>query len=189
MPIELTSNLLPRNGNTFSLVEDIYVKGGLKVVADAQALTLLHSSTLKHGMLAVLQDTGALLKYDDNVGMWEPFAIQTAEAVSVVDHGDVSGTLAMDASLAKMQRFKVNGALILTLSNWQSAGVLTELTLEIENAGVNLSFPGYLKWIKSDGATTTSFLSLNTSLQYPGIDFISLWSRDGGANVYAKVLR
>lgn len=190
MPIELTSNLLPRNGNTFSLLEDIYVKGGLKVVADSAALTLLHSSTLKHGMLAILQDTGALLKYDHNVGLWEPFSIQTSEAVSVLDHGDITApTLAVNVGLAKMQRFKVLNTLHITFAGWPESGTLGELTLEIENAGINLNFPTSILWIKGDGSFTSDFGELYTTLQLPGIDFITMWSRNGGTNVYAKVLR
>jgi len=45
LPILLSSNPVPLKGNSFFLLEDNYLKRGLRVVADAASLELLHSYT------------------------------------------------------------------------------------------------------------------------------------------------
>lgn len=68
MPIQVASNLIPRNNAKWHVVEDIYVKGGLRVVAseaarDAIYLDATAKLTLKIGMVVVTADTGQLWQY------------------------------------------------------------------------------------------------------------------------------
>lgn len=60
MPIQLASFLLPRNGGTWYLLEDRYLKGGLRVCADVTELNAIHASSLKVGMLVLLQSDNKL---------------------------------------------------------------------------------------------------------------------------------
>ncbi len=58
MPISLTSFLVPANSNTFPLLEDIYVKGGYRSVADTTARDAINTGTLKPGTLVYTQADG-----------------------------------------------------------------------------------------------------------------------------------
>lgn len=74
MPISVSANLIPRNGAKWHVVEDHYVKGGLRVVTDAAARDAIYLNataklTLKPGMLLVTADDGKLWQYE-NAGIW-----------------------------------------------------------------------------------------------------------------------
>ena len=56
MPIQVASFLLPRNGATWYVLEDKYLKGGLRVCADVAERTAIHAASLKKGMLVVMLD-------------------------------------------------------------------------------------------------------------------------------------
>ncbi len=58
MPIQLTSFLVPAGGNRFPLLEDIYVKGGVKIVANAAERDAIDPRVLKDGMLVINRATG-----------------------------------------------------------------------------------------------------------------------------------
>ena len=45
MPIPVSSNLVPRNGNTWPVVEDIFVKGGYRTVSTRADLLAIPAST------------------------------------------------------------------------------------------------------------------------------------------------
>lgn len=75
MPIYVSANLIPRNGAKWHVVEDLYIKGGLRVVADAAARDAIYLNataklTLKRGMLLVTADDGKLWQYAD-LGVWQ----------------------------------------------------------------------------------------------------------------------
>src|SRR5574343_648110 len=76
MPVEVASILVPKNGNTFPLVEDKYFKGGYRVCVDVAARDALHVDCLKDGMLVhTLSDSK---HWRRNGAAWteEPFAAQ-----------------------------------------------------------------------------------------------------------------
>ena len=64
MAIQVTSNLVPRNGNTWPVVEDIFVKGGYRTVADLAARDAIDPSALKPGMMVFVQSENAHFKLD-----------------------------------------------------------------------------------------------------------------------------
>lgn len=78
----------------------------------------------------------------------------------------------------------------LSITNWPPSGVMGELLVEAVNlaAAGAITWPT-INWIKSDGTTTTTFGSNGVALQTSGIDFILLWTRDGGTTIYGKVVR
>ena len=64
MAIQVASNLVPRNGNTWPVVEDIFVKGGYRTVADLAARDAIDPLALKPGMLVFVQSENAHFKLD-----------------------------------------------------------------------------------------------------------------------------
>ena len=64
MAIQLASNLVPRNDNTWPVVEDIFVKGGYRTVADLAARDAINPLALEPGMLVFVQSENAHFKLD-----------------------------------------------------------------------------------------------------------------------------
>ena len=64
MAIQVASNLVPRNGNTWPVVEDIFIKGGYRTVADLAARDAIDPLALKPGMLVFVQSENAHFKLD-----------------------------------------------------------------------------------------------------------------------------
>lgn len=56
MPIPLSTFLLPAGGNSFFLLEDKYVRGGLHVCVNAAERDAMNATVKKSGMLVVTQD-------------------------------------------------------------------------------------------------------------------------------------
>lgn len=92
MPIQVSSALLPKNGAKWHVVEDIYIKGGLRVVADAAARDLMYTDAaiklaLKVGALVVTANDQKVWQYQGN-GVWkelkkvESFTFETAEPLA-----------------------------------------------------------------------------------------------------------
>ena len=76
MPITLTAFLKPANGNTFFLLEDIYLKGGYQVVATSTARDNIIPVNRKSGMLVFVQADSSLWQLDQNLTTWLPFLTQ-----------------------------------------------------------------------------------------------------------------
>ena len=64
MAIQVASDLVPRNGNTWPVVEDIFIKGGYRTVADLAARDAIDPLALKPGMLVFVQSENAHFKLD-----------------------------------------------------------------------------------------------------------------------------
>jgi hypothetical protein len=74
MPIQLASNIVPRNGNTWYLLEDVYLKGGFQVRATTADRDSIDPLNLKAGMLCLTQDTKTLWILGDDLVTWTQFA-------------------------------------------------------------------------------------------------------------------
>jgi len=107
-----------------------------------------------------------------------------------------SGTVTFDRSAGDVQKLQVGGALSVALAGWPAFGTYGGILLEIINGGAFvLTFPT-IKWILPDtGAAAASFSAYLTaigrtssSLQVSGSDFLYLWSTDGGATVFGKIM-
>jgi hypothetical protein len=77
MPIQVSSNLIPKSGAKWPVVEDVYIKGGLRVVADAAARDSIYLDAtaklgLKNGMLLVTASDNKLWQYQ-GLGVWTAF--------------------------------------------------------------------------------------------------------------------
>jgi hypothetical protein len=106
------------------------------------------------------------------------------------------GTVAIDQSASNVFAATFSsGGVTWTMSNWPASGTYGEVQIEVINGGTAThTFPGAVKWVNPDGTLTTSFSTYmtnqrgTTTFQTSGTDFVCFWTRDGGANVYAKVL-
>jgi hypothetical protein len=65
MPIQVASFLIPRNGQTWYILEDKYLKGGLRICADEAERTAIHPASLKQGMLVLLISDNKLYQLTD----------------------------------------------------------------------------------------------------------------------------
>lgn len=105
---------------------------------------------------------------------------------------DNSTGTTIDYTNGSMQRWAPTAASspTLTITNWPPAGQLGELLIEGVNLGAagTITFPT-ASWIKIDGTFAASPSAAGINLQNSGIDFIFLWTRDGGTTIYAKVIR
>lgn len=103
-----------------------------------------------------------------------------------------SGTTnALDYNNGNHQRWTpAAGAQTLSVTNWPASGRLGMLLVDGVNLGAaTITWPAGTRFIKSDGTETTTFSSLGITLQSAGTDRVFLWTFDGGANVYVRVMR
>jgi hypothetical protein len=70
MAIGLNTFLVPANGNNFFLVEDRYVKGGLRAVADEAARDLVPSNNRKSGMVVITQNNHKMWMLQSDLATW-----------------------------------------------------------------------------------------------------------------------
>lgn len=148
--------------------------------------TLLGTTDIAVADLAANTFTGAQVYSDQQLssGMTKDMG------VVYVDKGN-SGTSAqaVDYTAGSHQRVAVTGAFTLSITNWPPTGNMGEVLLELVNgAAFAITWPT-VNWIKSDGSTTTTFASNGVTLQASGIDWVLLWTRDGGTTVYGKIMR
>lgn len=106
-----------------------------------------------------------------------------------LDKGLAAGAVAVDFALGQHQRMQVTGATTLSFANWPGNTTSNMLMLEVVNGGAFAITWPTINWVLSDGAFTQVFSANGTPLQASGTDFVMLWTRDGGATVYGKVVR
>ncbi len=70
MSIQVASFLIPKNGNTFFILEDRYVKGGLQVVADIAGRDAIPATNFKAGMLVLQVDTNDVWQLGNDLLTW-----------------------------------------------------------------------------------------------------------------------
>ncbi len=89
-----------------------------------------------------------------------------------------------------------SGAVTWTTSGWPASGTYAEVQMEVINGGLAThTFPAAFKWVNPDGTAVASFTTYignqrsgATNFQTSGTDFLIMWSRDGGASIFAKVM-
>lgn len=74
MAIQVASFLIPKNGNTWFVVEDKFIKGGLQVVASAEARDAINPINMKPGMLVVTQSDNKLWQLQADSSSWVEFS-------------------------------------------------------------------------------------------------------------------
>ena len=76
MPIQVAGKLIPRNDNTWPVVDDAHIEGGYRVVADLLARNAIDVTTLKVGAavhVVASQATYRVASIVEGVVTWEDF--------------------------------------------------------------------------------------------------------------------
>ncbi len=78
----------------------------------------------------------------------------------------------------------------ITFSNWPVAPNTGMVFVELVNAGLatGISFAPAVKFFLPNRTLSTNFNDLNITLNSASSDFIMFWSKDGGTNIFAKVM-
>lgn len=106
-----------------------------------------------------------------------------------LDRGNVAGAISISFTAGQHQRAQVLGAVSFTFTNWPDSTMSGMMMLELVNGGAFAITWPTINWMLADGTFTQVFSSNGTPLQSAGTDFVMLWTRDGGATVYGKVVR
>lgn len=73
--IQLIAEIEPKNSGSFALLDDKYLRGGLRVLETFDELESIPSDRLKDGCLAMITTPSRVLYvYDKNLDTWEPFS-------------------------------------------------------------------------------------------------------------------
>lgn len=133
---------------------------------------------------------GGLFRYNSQRESFEGYIGTEWGAVGRAYFYDGGAVNAIDVRNGAVQRWApATGAQTLTITGWPAAGTLGELLIEGVNLGAaTISWPT-ISWVKSDGSFTQAFAGASITLQAAGLDFVCLWTRDGGTTVYGKVVR
>jgi len=75
MPVTVTSFLIPVGGASWFILEDKYLRGGYRVVANTTERDNIHINSKKPGMVVYIQSTGELQKLDTDGLTWVKFTI------------------------------------------------------------------------------------------------------------------
>ena len=73
MPIQITSNLIPRAGRDYFLLEDIYLRGGMRVVETQEARDAIPEESRKAMMLVGVLADGKYWSLDEDLVTWSEF--------------------------------------------------------------------------------------------------------------------
>lgn len=106
---------------------------------------------------------------------------------------DAGNVTSLDYVNGSSQRWAPTGTKTLTISNWPASGTEGYLFIEGVNlAAATLTWPT-INWVKKDGTFTTSISTyltdIDATLQSSGIDYVLLWTRDGGTTIRGKLIR
>ncbi len=81
MAIQVASFIIPKNGNTWYILEDKFIKGGLHVVADEAERDAIPAQNRKAGMLVIVQADGLVWSLDLDMTSWNQFKVGGSTAV------------------------------------------------------------------------------------------------------------
>lgn len=133
-----------------------------------------------------------LLDYDHDVnanGYLQTNTVfkDTSEKVNVLGTKTTSTAISIaDGNIATIQ---IGASLTLSFTNWSPSGEYSELMIVMTNGGAyTLTWPT-VNWLLSTGAFTTTFANQPATLQSSGIDFIFIWTINGGSTLYGKIVR
>ena len=93
MAIQVASSIIPRNGNTWPVVEDVFVKGGFRVVDDLAARDAIDPLSMKQGMLVYVRAGGGSLHKLDVVSppAWSQAGMEGPQGIQGIQ-GEVGPT-------------------------------------------------------------------------------------------------
>lgn len=74
MAVQLSSFIVPKGGNTWFILEDKYLRGGLQVLANAAARDAIVPENRKASMIVITQDDNKLWQLDKDLVTWNAFS-------------------------------------------------------------------------------------------------------------------
>lgn len=105
------------------------------------------------------------------------------------NYGTYTAVQSIDVSTIGVHSGIAPATLSLTFTGWATSGTYCECLFIIYNGGSSTITWPTIRWVLTDGTTTTNFATTSITLQTSGPDFILLWTYDGGTTVYGKVIR
>lgn len=75
MPINLASFIQPRNGNSYFLLEDVYLRGGFQVRQNAADRDAINELNRKAGMLVMTQDDNKIWVLQTDLATWQELQV------------------------------------------------------------------------------------------------------------------
>jgi hypothetical protein len=114
----------------------------------------------------------------------DPYTPEVTQAL-----GSLSDDTEIDIADGQIATLTIADDLTLTITGWLASGKYSELLLVMTNGGAHTITWPTINWLLSSGAFTTTFSSNEAALQSSGIDFIFLWTINGGTTIYGKIVR
>lgn len=108
-----------------------------------------------------------------------------------IDDGEIGGGELVTClfSDGEVHRVEATSEFQISFGGWQASGTRCEMEIECVNFGGKTITWDTLRWVIAGGAYTTIASNNGVTFQTSGIDYLLLWTDDGGATIYAKVLR
>jgi hypothetical protein len=136
MPIQVASFLIPRNNNTWYILEDKYLKGGLRVCTDVAERTAIHAASLKLGMLVLLLSDNKIYQLKNvSTKLWEPYVSSTPQVNPFHTHKQVA-----PSDVWTIQHNKANRYFQHTLFDDSGKSILPDEITIIDNNTVQIKF-------------------------------------------------
>lgn len=141
MPIQVASSLVPRDGNSYPILDDRWVAGGYKVVADNTERDALDAAGLKPGSAVYVQSTGLTHRVDSivqGVISWADFfptsggggAAFDSRATTVMSHYFACTDAGLEVKI-------VSSATVLGAGlSWSRAGTVLTINHALHNRSV-----------------------------------------------------
>lgn len=105
MAIQVSSSLVPRNGNTWPVVEDVYVKGGYRTVSTRADMLAIPAENLKPGSSVFVRSERSLFVYEDEWRLVEQRPLRVGVIGDSMSYGHTDSLPAWPAVLEE----KLNG--------------------------------------------------------------------------------
>lgn len=78
MAVSLSSFLIPISGAKFYLLEDLYLRGGFRIVANVKERNTMHASVKKPRMVVITADDGKVWQLQPDNVTWAEFRTKTS---------------------------------------------------------------------------------------------------------------
>lgn len=81
MSIQVASFLVPKNGNTWPVLEDVFIKGGFRAVADQTARNTIDAAGMKAGMLVSVLADNKIYQLGSDLATWSEVSLQGPQGI------------------------------------------------------------------------------------------------------------
>jgi hypothetical protein len=86
MPIQVASFIIPKAGNTWFILEDKYIKGGLQIVATVVERDAINPINHKSGMLVLVQADNKIWQLGADLTTWTEFKVGSSPVRQSMTH-------------------------------------------------------------------------------------------------------